>query len=55
MLVCYGSRSRRDIPWLLIMELTLQPGANFAKIRWDRSPTDKESSEKEADGEPGTC
>jgi hypothetical protein len=25
----------RAIPWLLIMELTLQPGTNFTKIRWD--------------------
>jgi uncharacterized protein YjbI with pentapeptide repeats len=27
----------RGIPWLLIMELTLQPSAKFTKIRRDRS------------------
>jgi len=27
----------RAIPWLLILDLTLQPGTSFTKIQWDRS------------------
>jgi len=26
----------RGIPWLLVMEITLQPGVNVADILWDQ-------------------
>ncbi|GHO90920.1 hypothetical protein KSF_009680 [Reticulibacter mediterranei] len=32
------------IPWLLVMDLPLQPGVNFSGIEWDGSPDEQGSS-----------
>ncbi|MBO0781903.1 MAG: pentapeptide repeat-containing protein, partial [Ktedonobacteraceae bacterium] len=31
----------RGIPWLIVMDLTLQPGVNVADMRWDGPPKEQ--------------